>query len=368
MLLLRHSSGLFTQYLSGLYPFAFVTMALGVLAIARSAASIGGRYVRTAGKVIVVALVAALIAGQMAQTLLTTISIANGQFDAAVSGYGYPLSAVEWADAQLVQLQRRTGARQIFIAEPSHAAIPLEYLLVREHPDRVGFADTCLMLPPDTMPGLVVASANSTAARMLAELPNAAHVLDIPMAGNPLLTVYRVAGALPNSLPDETLLGPVRVTDAAGQGLELDAGEHEANDQVRLRWAVMESTPAGAVPLSLRLRTRVVSSTGQVSTVRDFHDCEPTRWEAGETVFTWLLAPGSWRGASRMAPDTMLIQTQESTAMLAMPSFGPLLLLSSVIQRTPWITLTPEPMASQSRAGVQVRYDGIVLDKDVLTS
>lgn len=367
-LLLRHSSGLFTHYLIVLYPFAFLTMALGVLAVARSAARIGGRHARIAGGMIVFALVAALIAGQAAQTMLTTISIASGQFDAALSGYGYPLSAVEQADARLTQLQRQTGARQVFIAEPSRAALPLEYLLVREHPDRVGFADTCLVLPPATVPGLVVASASSRAARTLAELPNATHLVDIPMAGNPPLTVYRVAGALPPSLPGETSLSSVRVTDATGQGLALDAGAREVdNNQVRLRWTVLGTTPAGATPLSLRVRTRAVSSTGQLSMVRDFHDCEPTRWDAGETVLTWLLAPDSWRGASRVAPDTMLIQTQESTATLTMPSFGPLRLLSAAIQRTPWITLAPELVAGESQASVRVGDGGIVLDAGAFT-
>ena len=367
-LLMRHSSEIFTHYLIVLYPFAFLTMALGALALARSAARIGGRRPARAAQIIVFALVVALIAGQTAQAMLTTISIASGQFDAAAAGYGYPLSAMEQADARLSQLQRQTGAHAIFVAEPTHAVIPLDYLLIREHPDRIGVADSCLVLPPpDAMPGLVVASSNSLAARTLAGLPNATHLTDIPMAGNPPLTVYRMASALPPSLPGETALGPVRFTDAASQGLELEAAARDAGNLVRLRWTVSATTPAGAVPLSFRVRTRSVSSTGQVSGVRDFRDCEPTRWEAGETVFTLLLAPTSWRGVSPMAPDTMLIQTQESTAALAMPSFGPLRLLSAQIQRTPWILLAPEPVSNPPREGVQPEYGGIVLSKDILS-
>jgi hypothetical protein len=311
----------------------------------------------------VLTLVAALILGQAAQSLLYTISIATGQFDARVAGYGYPLDALQQADARLGQLQRQAGATAIFIAEGSLVSVPMNYALIREHPDRVGFVDTCLVLPPpDAGPALLVISSDSRNVHALATLPAATLLTEIPMAGNAPLAVYRVAGAPTGALPGETSLAPVRLADASGQGIQLDAGLADGK-QIRLRWTVLGSTPTGAVPLTLRTQVRDVNAAGQVSPVRAFRDCAPTRWQAGDTVFTWLPFPSSWSSTAQGAPDTVLIQGEESTTALDMPTFGAIRLLSSAQASTAWHALAPQSRANSLSGGGQAAYDGVLLSE-----
>ncbi|MGZ3672984.1 MAG: hypothetical protein ACXVCO_01625, partial [Ktedonobacterales bacterium] len=98
-----------------------------------------------------------------------------------------------------------------------------------------------------------------------------------------------------------------------------------------------------------------------------FHDCEPTRWETGAAVLTWLPTPGSWRSAAGGPSETMLLQVEESTAALAMPAYGPVPLLTAKIQRTPWRALTPElPNGSGNGQGPPVANNGVALTKALL--
>lgn len=370
--MLRHSSGIFTHYLIPLYPFAFLTMAIGVLALARGMALLIARVrlqhpsMPLVSRILVLALVAFLVAGQTAQTALSTYSVASGQFDAATVPYGYPLSALTHADAVIAELQRREGASEIYIAETSQFPGPVDYMLVREHANRVGYADTCLILPPPRPSStLVVVPAGSPSARALAGLTFAAHVADIPMAGNSPLTVYRFTGSVPALLPGETQPGAVRFADRAGQGLQLDGVQLDMDAQLRVHWTVLSTTPGSAAPLSLRAQTRPVTPAGQAEPVQGFRDCEPTRWEAGATVLTWLPAPPSWQRAGHTPGEAMLIQVQESTARLATPSFGPLPLLAAQTQRTPWFVITPEPLNLPGNG--RAAYDGVELTKALLT-
>jgi hypothetical protein len=378
VLLIRHSTPIFTHYLIVLYPFAFLTMALGVVVLAEGAARLRWRpRARPAAIVGVFALVGVLIAGQTAQSLLYTVTIATGQFDALTAGYGYPLNAMEQADIRLAQLQRQTGTTTVFVAESGLPGVALDYMLVREHPDRVGFADSCLILPaPDPGPALVVAPGDTLAAETLATLPNAAHVANIPMAGNTPLAVYRVAGTLPSALPGETPIGPVAFQDTTGQGLRLDAVADAGAHLLQLRWTVLGYMPDGALPLSFRVQTRLVPAGGQSGHVRDFRDCEPTRWRAGETMFTWLPAPISWNAGIGAPPtsaapaEALLIQAQESAASLAMPSLGPMRLLSAQVVRTPWMYLAPMTELGQpgQPAGAgHVAFGGVLVSKGDLT-
>jgi len=364
-LLIRHSSAIFTHYLIILYPCAFLTMAFGALALAEGAARLAGRtrMGTSVACALVLTLLVALILGQAAQSLLYTVSIATGQFDARIAGYGYPLGALQQADARLTQLQRQIGATSTYVAESPLETVPMDYALVREHPDRVGFMDACLVLPaPDARPALVVAASDSLDARALATLPNAGIVAEIAMAGNAPLVVYRVAGTLPAALPGEIPLAPVRLRDAAGQGLQLDTGLVDGA-QLRLRWTVLGSTPPGATPLRLRTLVRDVSAAGQVGPMRTFRDCAPTRWETGDTMFAWLPLPHSWNGAPGGAPDAMLIQGQESTAVLATPTLGPILLLSSKQGGMQWQGLAPLPPDAAHPGGGHVAYGGVLLSE-----
>ncbi|MGH2515538.1 MAG: hypothetical protein ACRDHP_07765, partial [Ktedonobacterales bacterium] len=334
-LLIRHSSPIFAHYLIVLYPFAFLTMALGALALARGAERLAGRVrvsARIRGRVagaLLVALIAVLVGGQTAQSLLYAASLASGQFDARIAGYGYPLGALQQADARLTALQRQAGATVVLFAESPLESIAMEYLLVSEHGDRVGFSDACLVLPPaDAGPALVVAASDSLDAHALASLPNATLLAEIPMAGSAPLVVYRVRGVPGATTSGELPLAQVRLRDSSGQGVRLDGGYVDGRE-IRLRWTVLESTPSGAAPLVLRTQVRDVTAAGQTMPVQAFRDCAPTRWQAGDTLFTWLPFPSSWKGTPGGAPDAMFVQTLESTVTLAMPAFGPLRLLSS---------------------------------------
>lgn len=367
--LIRHSSPIFPHYLIVLYPFAFLTMALGAVWLAQAAARLAGRLHLSApiGRAVVLALVAALVLGQAAQSLLSTVSIATGQFDARIAAYGYPLSALQQADARLSTLKRQAGARQVFIAESLDESVAMDYALVREHADRVGFVDNCLVLPPaDAGPALVVASSDSPDGRALATLPNATMLAAIPMAGSAPLVVYRVAAAAPTIYPGETPLAPVSFQDSAGAGLRLDGGQSDGQ-QVRLRWTAMASTPPGAAPLTLRMQTRTVSSTGQVSRVWTFRDCAPTRWQAGDTVFTWLPRPPSWSAAISTASDSMLIQGERFTTTYVMPTFGPFHLLVSQRQSVSWSYLAPRSPASQPLGGLRLADDGLIMSEASLS-
>lgn len=184
VLLLRHSSSVFTHYLLVLYPFAFIVSGLGAVWLieraARSRATaqspgmpsstghISHPRRRQVWALVVAAALSALILGQTAQSLLFTSSLAAGQFDARAIGYGYPLGAVEHADAALQAAQRQSGARAVYVMEPLNQAESLNYLLVRERPDRVGLIDSCLVLPPpDAGPTLIVATNTASASERL---------------------------------------------------------------------------------------------------------------------------------------------------------------------------------------------------------
>lgn len=369
--LIRHSSPIFTHYLIVLYPFAFLTMALGVVALARAARKLaaqlaarlhaGGRAAPIASAV-VLALVAALVLAQATQALLYTVSIATGQFDARIAGYGYPLGALQGADARLSALQQQAGARLVFIAESLDESVAMDYTLVREHRNRVGFVDECLVLPPaDSGPALVVAASDSLDGRALATLPNATLLAAIPMAGSAPLDVYRVAPAASRVYPGETPLAPVRFQDASGAGLRLDGGMIDGQ-RVRLRWTSLATTPPGAAPLTLRVVAHAVSATGQVSPVGTFNDCAPSRWQAGDTVFTWLPRPASWSAPpTSTAPATLLIQVVRFTTTYVMPTFGPFHLLASQRQSVAWSTLAPRPQMGQALGGMRLSDGGLLL-------
>lgn len=385
--MLRHSSAIFTHYLIVLYPFAFLTMAFGVLTLAHGIALLVARWrlprtsMRLEGAV-ALAVVAVLVIGQTAQSALSTYSVASGRFDAAVAGYGYPLSAMEQADTQIANVQRQVGASEVYIAEKSQFSKPLDYMLIRERANRIGFSDECLILPPaGPAPTLIVVSADSLSARALAGLASATHVADIPMAGNSPLAIYRFTGVLPAHLPGETSLGTVRFADSAGRGLELDGAEQDTSNRVRVHWTVLGATGVGAVPLSLRTQTRPVTLSGHVKPMQGFRDCEPTRWEAGATVFTWLPTPLSWRGAASASTETMLLEVRESTATLVTPAFGPLPLLAAQIERTAWQGITPRPLNASGSGSSnalgnalgdtsgsgQIAYDGVAVTKALLS-
>ncbi|MFI5272882.1 MAG: glycosyltransferase family 39 protein [Ktedonobacterales bacterium] len=347
VLLLRHSSAVYTHYLLVLYPFAFITSACAVTWLLDHAGRYGAhssrlRIVRTGerrlGALVVLLLLAAFISGQALQSLLYEASLAGGQSIATHTAGGYPLDALWHADSALAALRGTLGGATVAVIETPSNAASLDYSLVREHPTRTGFVNSCLVLPAvSSGPALLVTTESaSQAAQFLAQSPVATRVAAIPMPGNPSFTVYRVAG-LPTLLPDETPLAPLLYRDASGNALRLDALARTSPTTVRLRWTVLTASALG-VPRSYRIATREQHPDGSTASGLSFADCAPTAWHAGDTMYTWERVPA----ASVTVPSqTVSVQVQEWNTMLFARSVGPLRVIAGESVSTPWQTLTP---------------------------
>src|SRR5262249_37446228 len=149
------------------------------------------------------------LAGQAAQCLLYLDSAALGDVD--IAGFGHPLGDVQKADATLKALQRQRGASAVYVSNPdNYFQSGLNYLLVREEPDRIGFYRPCLVPPPpeDGVTLMVSTIARSPAAALLRTLPNATHIMTVGMSSGESFPVYQIRGRLP-LLPGETPVGPV---------------------------------------------------------------------------------------------------------------------------------------------------------------
>ena len=106
------------------------------------------------------------------------------------------------------------------------------------------------------------------------------------MAGSDAIAVYQMTGTLP-PLIGEQALTPITFADAAGNGLRLDAMAIQPDGQIRLRWTVLGSaTTSHGNALVSRSSASMRSASGATHAL-PATDCQPTRWHAGETLFTW---------------------------------------------------------------------------------
>src|SRR5262249_41905209 len=142
------------------------------------------------------------------------------------SGYGYPLEAVQQADAALTRLQARAHAGVLALSLPTlpRYRAPLDYLLVSEHAGRIAFTNDCLLLPlaPAGTSLLLTTQPPGPAGALAARLPTAHHLADVSVPGGAPWPVYALSGP-PPLLADERALAPVDFVDAAGNGLRLEA-------------------------------------------------------------------------------------------------------------------------------------------------
>jgi hypothetical protein len=164
----------------------------------------------------------------------------------------------------------------------------VSYLLVSGQPDRVATDDHCLVLPDATaMPALVVLTSSlSPAGKLLASLPNARHEGDIPVPGSAPYVSCAVTGALP-LLSDETAVAPTVFERSGGIGMWLDGlTTSPATSRLRLRWTVLAPGSSQPAPNSLRFGTRLLATSRDLGPSAGYHDCQPTAWHAGDTVFT----------------------------------------------------------------------------------
>jgi hypothetical protein len=339
--LVRHSSALYVHYLLVELPVVFVVAGLAadrLLALRLN----GALRLRVAASVATIVLLAAVIAGQSLRSLQATGTIAAGHFD-AYAYYGFPLSEMQSADQQLGMLQRQQGATAVILETPPDIRYraPLDYMFVSEQPTRVDVADNCLLLPaPGAGPALLVSTESSAdATALLAGLSNARHVAGLPLAGGAPWAVYRVEGA-PPALAGEVATGGVSFRDAAGNGLRLDAVAAQEPGVLRLRWTVLApstaATSATAAGPRTWYRTGVLASSGTspsqsgASNRSGMADCQPTRWQAGETLFTWVLlaAPPGGSAAATPPSGSLTIDVFGGTLDLDIESIGPLRVLT----------------------------------------
>lgn len=342
--MVRHSSAPTVHYLILTYPAVFLVAAypvrflreVDVLAWVAGkpwGGSLGRRAVASAG----IAVASLLIAAQAAQAALYPASLVSPGFD-ALNFYGFPLASMQAAEQRISALQREQGAPSVYISLPASQRFEqgMDYLLVGEHADRTGYADNCLVLPPPGAPPalLVSTSAAGPTAGLLPALASAQRVADIPMPGGAPFQVYRVSGAVP-ALPGETALEPAIYQPDPHNALRLDAAALAAPGLLRLRWTVLAASPAGTVPEAYHIQAQATDgATTATSALLGAVDCQPTRWQAGETVFSWLslmptataTSPASVTPAT--PPASIAITVSASAPHLYEPVVGPLHLLS----------------------------------------
>jgi hypothetical protein len=341
--LLRHSAVLFVHYLLVELPVVFIVAGLAVdrllaLRVTGPASARAGDLERwwrfgpaltVVAPLLTVALLAAIVAGQTLRSLQVMGAAAAGHF-VAYAGGGYPLSEMRTADQQLRTLEQRQGATAVFLEAPADIRYraPLDYLLVSEQPDRVEIAANCLLAPAaQAGPALIVPTLPGTAAEaFLATLPNARHVADVPLAGGPVWPVYRVEGAVP-SLSDEVPAGGAEFHDAAGNGLRLEAVAAPEPGVLRLRWTVLSSSGSSNGPREwYRVEAHAMSAVNAPLYGRD--DCQPNRWQAGETLFTWVTLAVRTDGPPVSPSGPLTIDVHGGTLDLDVESVGPLRVLS----------------------------------------
>jgi hypothetical protein len=277
-------------------------------------------------------------------------SLASGRVNPDADHFGFPLGEMLAASSRIDELQRQAGAA-LTVVESSAALEPrLSYLLVGEHVDRLGADDRCLVLPDtNTKPALVVVtSPQSPAAQLLADMPNAVHSADIALPGGAPFGVYKVRGAVP-TLVGETAVAPVLFQSQTGMELQLDAVAASPNSSmVRLRWHVLAAGTTGQSPETLRIGLWSLAGDGTVGGSVGYHDCAPTGWQPGETIFTWITAPQPVTPGQ--PPQRLMLQVQGFQRSLLTMRAAPLTLLTGNYDETPLIAFSASPLALPAEA------------------
>ena len=270
--LLRHNKTVQPHYLFIVYPAVFLAAGIAIQRAVAYAPALSRWLTRirpswhwpelpAAARIAILALLGVLVAGQATQSLLYTAAQAAGQVDN--TSYGYPLGDLRSADATLAQVQQETGAPAILLSTPQpYFASALDYMLIREHGDRIGFAGSCLLLPARTAgPTLVVSTqASSPAAMQLAQLAGARLIKTMPMPGVEPFQVYAVQGTA--TLAGETRLTPAIYRGPGGERLRLEAATLQAPGVLRLRWTVLDGTSPGSAPAIFHLQLHTTSTAG----------------------------------------------------------------------------------------------------------
>jgi hypothetical protein len=370
--MLRHSTTPAVHYVLLAYPAVFLVAAypirflteIDLVAWFTKRATPGNRCARLP-LVLGVALVCLLIAAQTVQSALYPAALVRPGFD-AYHFYGFPLAEVQSAEASVSALQHQQHASAVYFSLPAldRYRLGMDYLLVGEHTDRIGYADNCLVLPPAAAPPALVVSTSpdSPTDALLPTLATARHVADISMVGGAPFHVYEVSGAVP-ALPGETAVTPAEYHPSANDALRLDAAIVMAPGVLRLRWTVLAAASVDSAPEQYHIQA--ATQDGGSLTGPGGVDCQPTRWQAGETVFTWLSLPP--RVATGVMRQTVAITVSASAPVLYTPTFGSLHLLSGR-----YVSNTPAALQPNLVTGKQIRPGAVagrsyVLSLDTLS-
>jgi len=162
-----------------------------------------------------------------------------------------------------------------------------------------------------------------------------AMMANLAMAGSDPIAIYQIEGKLP-PLIGEQALTPITFADGAGNGLRLDAMAVQPDGQIRLRWTVLGSATTSAGVPWYHIVPAARSANGSASAL-SATDCQPTRWHAGETVFTWVSGKGT------ASVQTLLLRVSSSvrTDNYTLRSVGPLRVLTGQTDSTPLKVLRP---------------------------
>jgi 4-amino-4-deoxy-L-arabinose transferase-like glycosyltransferase len=342
-LMVRHSNALTAHYLMVLYPSAFIAAGVGVQAVvgwarAQRIATDFRRALARATPIVAVVLLTLVAVIQSGLWMSYPATLAAGQFDAFRS-YGYPLDEVQQADATLANMQQEQKAATMAISLPIEVRyrVPLDYLLVSEHPGRTDFTNDCLALPTASAGSslLVTTQPPGPAGELAPKLPNARHVADVQVPGGAAWNVYSLSGT-PPALADEQAITPIDFVDAAGNGLRLEAISTATTGLVRLRWRVLGSAgqPSGTPWYRIQPSALPDSSGQPVPLART--ECQPTQWQAGQTVFTWASL-----GNLKAPPRSLALLVRGGTIGPRIVPFGPLHVLAARSGGKGLVTLPP---------------------------
>ncbi|HLJ80082.1 MAG TPA: hypothetical protein VKT52_01270, partial [Ktedonobacterales bacterium] len=287
---------------------------------------------------LIMACVAVLIAGQALQSGLYVTSQAAGQVNNTY--YGYPVGELQSADAALAALQHQQGTAETYISAPIYYTYKaLTYMLVSERPGRALVYGDCLVLPPaESPPSLVVSThAESQMARLLSQLPNARLVRTWPMPGNEPFQVYRVQGSIP-TLPGERMLPSLIFQDGFGNTMRLDGVGPANGSTLRLRWTVLRMTSPSGAPRHFYVDARATRSGAGTGAPLAHVECDPTTWQNGATIFTWV-STAAVTPPTQPAPPlpaTVAISAWDQDVYYAAPiRHGLRMLTSDLVQQSP---------------------------------
>ncbi|HLJ81160.1 MAG TPA: glycosyltransferase family 39 protein, partial [Ktedonobacterales bacterium] len=379
--MLHHSNNLHVHYLMVLYPAIFLMSGIAVRDALTWAPEQWRRLTQgrlpqlaLAGRlipIVAILLLAGVVAGYLLRTGLYLGTLATGQFPVN-SLYALPLTQAQALDSQLSALQRQDGASRVYLYLPANAFSrdSLQYLLASEHPDRVSFPETCLLLPAPSEGSVlfVPLAPNPLAQEFLARLPSARVVANLPDGGAKPQPVYQIQGAAPR-LSDEQAVAPTIFQDGAGNVLRLEGDALAGPYMLGLRWTILGvANDHGNRPwYEFNLRSAGPSRDG----LPPFSDttCDLTNARAGETLITFLPLVPSIPSYLNITPNEVqftgpvTLQVHAGALVPEAPSLGPVRFLTARIPVVPDNLLAPMP-ASADRPSSAPSLPGTILPGD----